>query len=68
MLPTSRGIQELGRLSGDVASSETLPLEESDAKGWYIIVPKVGRKEDGGDANIIQDLVSRQPANEGGCT
>lgn len=47
MLPASREIRELGRLSGDVASSETLPLEESDAKGWYIIMPKVGRREDG---------------------
>jgi len=43
MLPASRGIRKLGRLSGDVASSETLPLEESDAKGWYIIMPKVGQ-------------------------
>lgn len=49
MLPASRGIRELGRLSGDVASSETLPLEESDAKGWYIIMSKVrqgGRAEE----------------------
>lgn len=27
---------ELGRLSDDVAR-HALPLEESDAKGWYII-------------------------------
>lgn len=33
MLPASRGIRELGRLSGDVASSEMLLLEENDAKG-----------------------------------
>lgn len=49
-------------------------MEESDAKGWYVIRPKaeqesgaggVGRRrrrrEGEGEANIIQDLVSRQP-------
>lgn len=43
MLPASRGIRQLGRLSDDVASSETLSLEESDAKGWYINMSKVGQ-------------------------